>query len=154
MHIPDPSFSAHNGLSMALELLASQSRDSVDLPRTLPESGQSANIYFYKPLPAVSSWAPARGAPTGSPVRSPVRSVMVSSWARTCRGDPCGRPCGWSWVPSWARTCRGDPCGRPCDRPCGRSWSHPGHPPVGATLAVALVIARAVGHGLILGTRL
>ena len=55
---------------------------------------------------------------------------------------------------SGAPACRGDPCGRPWDRPCHRSWSHPGHPPVGATLAVARVVARAVGHGLILGTHL
>ena len=39
MQIPDPSFSAHDGLNRALELLVSRSRDSVDLPLTLPESG-------------------------------------------------------------------------------------------------------------------
>lgn len=39
MPIPDPSFSARDGLNMALELLASRSHDSVDLPLTLPESG-------------------------------------------------------------------------------------------------------------------
>jgi hypothetical protein len=42
---------------------------------------------FYKPLPTVSLGAPARGAPTGSPVRS----VMVSSWA-PARGAPTGSP--------------------------------------------------------------
>ena len=39
MHIPDPTFSAPDGLNKVLELLASRGRDSVDLPYTLPESG-------------------------------------------------------------------------------------------------------------------
>ncbi len=39
MRIPDPSFSSRDGLNMALEILASRSRDSVDLPLTPPESG-------------------------------------------------------------------------------------------------------------------
>jgi L-2,4-diaminobutyrate decarboxylase len=39
MRTPDPSFSAHDGLKVALDLLASPSRCSVDLPLTLPETG-------------------------------------------------------------------------------------------------------------------
>lgn len=39
MRTLDPSFSAHDGLNKALELLASRSRGSDDLPLTLPESG-------------------------------------------------------------------------------------------------------------------
>ena len=77
--------------------LGEETRAEVDRAKAKILTLYSANIYFYKPLPA------------------------VSSWARTCRGDPCGRPCdrpcGRSWVSSWARTCRGDPCGRPCGRP-------------------------------------
>jgi len=39
MWTPDPSYSPHDGLNKALELLVSRSGDSVDLPLTLPESG-------------------------------------------------------------------------------------------------------------------
>lgn len=39
MWMPDPSYSPHDGLNKALELLVSPSDDSVDLPLTLPESG-------------------------------------------------------------------------------------------------------------------
>lgn len=39
MRIPDQSFYTHDGLSRALELLASKNHDLVDLPLTLPESG-------------------------------------------------------------------------------------------------------------------
>lgn len=39
MLIPDPSFSAHDGLNRALELLVSRRSNPVDLPLTLPESG-------------------------------------------------------------------------------------------------------------------
>jgi glutamate/tyrosine decarboxylase-like PLP-dependent enzyme len=39
MRIPDPSFSPHDGLNKALELLTSPSCDVVELPFTLPESG-------------------------------------------------------------------------------------------------------------------
>lgn len=39
MRTPDPSFSTHDGLNKALELLASRRHCSNDLPLTLPESG-------------------------------------------------------------------------------------------------------------------
>jgi hypothetical protein len=39
MRIPDQSFSVHDGLNRALELLALPSRGSDNLPLTLPESG-------------------------------------------------------------------------------------------------------------------
>jgi glutamate/tyrosine decarboxylase-like PLP-dependent enzyme len=39
MWIPDPSYSPHDGLNKALELLVSRGGESVDLPLTLPESG-------------------------------------------------------------------------------------------------------------------
>lgn len=39
MQTSDSSFSTHDGLNKALELLASPRRDAVDLPFTLPESG-------------------------------------------------------------------------------------------------------------------
>lgn len=39
MLIPDPSFSAQDGLHRALELLVSRRSNPVDLPLTLPESG-------------------------------------------------------------------------------------------------------------------
>jgi len=39
MRIPDPSFSPHDGLNKALELLTSPSCNVAELPSTLPESG-------------------------------------------------------------------------------------------------------------------
>jgi glutamate/tyrosine decarboxylase-like PLP-dependent enzyme len=63
MRTPDPSFSARDGLSMALELLASRSRDSVDLPLTLPESG----FGDMRALEMLSGHVLDRAAQLGSP---------------------------------------------------------------------------------------
>jgi len=63
MRIPDPSFSARAGLNMALELLASRSRDSVDLPLTLPESG----LGDMRALEMLSGHVLDRAAQLGSP---------------------------------------------------------------------------------------
>jgi glutamate/tyrosine decarboxylase-like PLP-dependent enzyme len=63
MRIPDPSFSARDGLNMALELLASRSRDSVDLPLTLPESG----LGDMRALEMLSGHVLDRAAQLGSP---------------------------------------------------------------------------------------
>jgi len=63
MRIPDPSFSARDGLNMALELLSSRSRDSVDLPLTLPESG----LGDIRALEMLSGHVLDRAAQLGSP---------------------------------------------------------------------------------------
>ena len=63
MRIPDPSFSTHDGLNRALELLASPSRDSVDLPPTLPESG----LGDIRALEMLSGPVLGRAAQLGSP---------------------------------------------------------------------------------------
>jgi glutamate/tyrosine decarboxylase-like PLP-dependent enzyme len=63
MRIHDPSFSARDGLNMALELLASRSRDSVDLPLTLPESG----LGDMRALEMLSGHVLDRAAQLGSP---------------------------------------------------------------------------------------
>ena len=63
MRIPDPSFSTHDGLNRALELLASPSRDSVDLPPTLPESG----LGDIRVLEMLSGPVLGRAAQLGSP---------------------------------------------------------------------------------------
>jgi L-2,4-diaminobutyrate decarboxylase len=63
MRIPDPSFSSRDGLNMALELLASRSRDSVDLPLTLPESG----LGDMRALEMLSGHVLDRAAQLGSP---------------------------------------------------------------------------------------
>jgi glutamate/tyrosine decarboxylase-like PLP-dependent enzyme len=63
MRTPDPSFSAHDGLNKALELLASQSRGSDDLPLTLPESG----LGDMRALEMLSSHVLDKAAQLGSP---------------------------------------------------------------------------------------
>jgi L-2,4-diaminobutyrate decarboxylase len=63
MRIPDPSFSAHDGLNKALELLVSRSRDSVDLPLALPESG----LGDMRALEMLSGHVLDRAAQLGSP---------------------------------------------------------------------------------------
>jgi glutamate/tyrosine decarboxylase-like PLP-dependent enzyme len=63
MRIPDPSFSARDGLNMALELLVSQRRDAVDLPLTLPESG----LGDMRALEMLSGHVLDRAAQLGSP---------------------------------------------------------------------------------------
>jgi glutamate/tyrosine decarboxylase-like PLP-dependent enzyme len=60
---PDSSFSAHVGLNRALELLTSRSRDSVDLPLTLPESG----LGDMRALEMLSGHVLDKAAPLGSP---------------------------------------------------------------------------------------
>jgi glutamate/tyrosine decarboxylase-like PLP-dependent enzyme len=60
---PDPSFSAHDGLNRALELLTSRSRDSIDLPLTLPESGLGDT----RALEMLSGHILDRAAQLGSP---------------------------------------------------------------------------------------
>ena len=56
--------------------LGEETRAEVDRAKAKILTLYSANIYFYKPLPAVSSGAPARGAPTGSPVRSVMGLIL------------------------------------------------------------------------------
>jgi glutamate/tyrosine decarboxylase-like PLP-dependent enzyme len=63
MSIPDPNFSTCDGLNRALELLGSQSRASVDLPLTLPESG----LGDMRALEMLSGHVLDRSAQLGSP---------------------------------------------------------------------------------------
>lgn len=63
MLIPDPSFSAHDGLNRALELLISRSSNPVDLPLTLPESG----LGDISALEMLSGHVLDRAAQLGSP---------------------------------------------------------------------------------------
>jgi L-2,4-diaminobutyrate decarboxylase len=63
MHAPDASFSTHNGLNTALELLASPRRDAADLPVMLPETG----LGEIRALELLSGHVLDRAAQLGSP---------------------------------------------------------------------------------------
>lgn len=63
MQTSDSSFSTHDGLNKALELLASPHRDAVDLPVTLPESG----LGEMRVLEVLSSHVLGKAAQLGSP---------------------------------------------------------------------------------------
>jgi glutamate/tyrosine decarboxylase-like PLP-dependent enzyme len=63
MRIPDPSFSPHDGLNKALELLTSPSCDVAELPFTLPESG----LGDMRVLEMLSGHVLGRAARLGSP---------------------------------------------------------------------------------------
>jgi glutamate/tyrosine decarboxylase-like PLP-dependent enzyme len=63
MQISDSSFSTHDGLNKALELLASPHRDAVDLPFTLPEFG----LGEMRALEVLSGHVLGKAAQLGSP---------------------------------------------------------------------------------------
>jgi len=63
MRTPDASFSTRDGLNRALELLASRSRDAIDLPLALPESG----LGEMRTLEMLSGHVLDRAAQLGSP---------------------------------------------------------------------------------------
>ncbi len=62
MQTSDSSFSTHDGLNKALELLASPHRDAVELPFTLPESGVGEMRALEMLLAAEAAILVARGA--------------------------------------------------------------------------------------------
>jgi hypothetical protein len=71
MRISDPSFSSHDGLKIALELLAPRSRDAVDLPLTLPATGLG-DIQALEILAVISL------LPTNSPLAEQETSLTLS----------------------------------------------------------------------------
>ena len=72
--------------------------------------------------PCGRSWSHPGHAPVGATLAVArgivVARAFTNPYLRCHRGHPQGvplqgRPYDRSWVSSWARTCRGDPCGRP-----------------------------------------
>jgi L-2,4-diaminobutyrate decarboxylase len=71
MSIADPRFSARDGLDVALELLGSRSRDPIELPLALPESG----LGDMRALEMLSGHVLGKAARLGSPTSLVVRST-------------------------------------------------------------------------------